>query len=317
MRIISKSVFCSLLALSIGNAVDAKAQSIVFNFTGSNQTYQVPSNVSNLQISLWGAGGGDLGGSGAYVSGLLAVTPGATLSIIVGSGGSFGFGGIPGGFGGGGGGGGTHDLLGGAGGGGTFIFSGSTLLVAAAGGGGGLHRTTNGGQAVGGAGGIEVGGDGNSPGDGLGGTQTAGGATTFGMAGSLYQGGNSSGGGGGGGYYGGGAGGNVGDIYLSGGGGSSFIDNLAQAITGAGGIGTAAGTLPGGTSDPNYIAGIGFGGRYAFPDDPTGNGGNGLLVIAAKQDAAAPEPSAISLLALPLTVSIIATKRSRRRRSQG
>jgi trimeric autotransporter adhesin len=76
----------------------------IFTYSGSDQSYTVPSGVSSVTISMWGAGGGPgqaggFGGGGAYVNGTLAVTAGMSLRIIVGQGGS---GGATGSYGGGG-----------------------------------------------------------------------------------------------------------------------------------------------------------------------------------------------------------------------
>jgi trimeric autotransporter adhesin len=67
----------------------------IFTYSGSDQSYTVPSGVSSVTISMWGAGGGPgqaggFGGGGAYVNGTLAVTAGMSLRIIVGQGGSVG-----------------------------------------------------------------------------------------------------------------------------------------------------------------------------------------------------------------------------------
>ena len=64
----------------------------IFNYTGAYQTYTVPSGVSSVSVYMWGAGGGrvqfaQLAGGGAYVTGILPVTPGETLRLIVGAGG--------------------------------------------------------------------------------------------------------------------------------------------------------------------------------------------------------------------------------------
>ena len=67
----------------------------IFSYTGADQSYTVPSGVTSVTISMWGAGGaggaaGGYGGGGAYVNGTLAVTAGMSLRIIVGQGGSVG-----------------------------------------------------------------------------------------------------------------------------------------------------------------------------------------------------------------------------------
>ena len=211
-----------------------------FSYTGADQTFVVPSRTSYISVTLYGAGGNAKGG---YVSGNLAVTPGTTLTIIVGQAahqwdtGNYGLSTY--------GGGGTGFNYGDSGAGMTAIKSGATLLVVAGGGGGGGY---NGG---GGAGGGLVGADGlpyntvNTAIVGKGGTQSAGGAAGTGnfngVAGSSGTGGaggdRGSGrgysGGGGGGYYGGGGGANNqggDDACGGGGGGSSYVVNLTGTV---------------------------------------------------------------------------------------
>ena len=66
-----------------------------FVYTGSLQTFTVPAGVTSVNIQIWGAGGGGgmgtstVGGAGAYITGLLAVTPGQVLSLIVGGPGTY------------------------------------------------------------------------------------------------------------------------------------------------------------------------------------------------------------------------------------
>ena len=70
-----------------------------YSYTGSNQTFTVPSNVSSFQVYMWGAGGGGgsstsssvrvsgHGGAGGYVAGTLSnYSAGQTFSILVGQG---------------------------------------------------------------------------------------------------------------------------------------------------------------------------------------------------------------------------------------
>jgi len=70
-----------------------------YSYTGSNQTFTVPSGVSSFQVYMWGAGGGGgsstgssvrisgNGGSGGYVAGTLSnYSAGQTFSILVGQG---------------------------------------------------------------------------------------------------------------------------------------------------------------------------------------------------------------------------------------
>jgi hypothetical protein len=194
-----------------------------------------------------------LGGAGGQARGTLAVTPGESLTVIVGQKGSQTAGTT---YGGGGAGPGTN--IGASGGGRTAIQRASSDL-ATAGGGGGFGRG-GGGIFDGGAGGGTTGsiGGGNDPG--RGGTQSAGGAAGGGTAtaGSSGQGGNGdNGGGGGGGYYGGGGGwdGNGGG---AGGGGSSYIALMTNATTTTGG---------GAATDTNGSATI----TYSIPTYRPGN----------------------------------------------
>lgn len=158
-----------------------------------NGTFEVPANCSSLNIQMWGGGGGSggrmtvgggllggAGGQGGYVSNnALSVTPGATLQVYVGKGGTKGTGGgstasspRAGGAGGvgftNGGAGGTGQasagvhIAGGGGGGGSsaLVQSGTPIIVAGGGGGGGGSRQNRstcdgyGGVASGGTGGV-------------------------------------------------------------------------------------------------------------------------------------------------------------------
>ena len=65
-----------------------------FSYTGSDQTFTVPTGVTTIQVTLWGAGGGGsgnsgVGGAGAFVQGLLSVQAGQTYKIVVGQGGQY------------------------------------------------------------------------------------------------------------------------------------------------------------------------------------------------------------------------------------
>ncbi len=145
----------------------------IFNYTGADQSFTVPANVTNLSVKLWGAQGGsdlDIGGYGGYVSGTLNVTPGAILNIISGGGGgSWDYGNSAGGYGGGGN---SISSCGGGGGGRSAIQINGSDLVTAGGGGGALWTR---GSNPGGAEGTGSGGAGGSTGDcwgspGIGGT---------------------------------------------------------------------------------------------------------------------------------------------------
>jgi hypothetical protein len=185
---------------------------LTFNYTGGSQRFGVHPQVTSFKVTLLGAGGGSHGGStyvsggnGGYVSGVLRVTPGDMLDIIVGGGG--GPLGVAG-FGGGGTGWNTQSTYLSApnapgGGGGRTAICRNGVDVVTAGGGGGAGRGTGGTNGKGGAGGSTTGGSG---GDGLlkngsGGTQSAGGAPVSpvtgltntqaaSITGSQYQGGN-------------------------------------------------------------------------------------------------------------------------------
>lgn len=228
-------------------------QQVVFNATGAEQSFVVPSGVTSITVvALGGRGGAGIngapGGSGARVQGVLAVTPGSTLYIQVGgngaNAGSAGAGSAgAGGFNGGGPGGGGFPLSGGGGGGASDIRTlsrtapstlGSRLLVAAGGGGGG-----GGDQGVGGGGGNA-----GSPGGGATSGAQGGGAgtaTAGGGNGSLGLGGNgggtgepAAGGGGGAGLYGGGGGSAGGSGAGGGGGGSNFTGDATSPSTSIG-----------------------------------------------------------------------------------
>jgi hypothetical protein len=232
-------IFYISTTTSTANAIYNSAPIIsnTFNYTGSTQSFLVPS-VTTVTVTLYGAGGGAAGG---LVSGYFAVTPNETLTIAVG-----------------------QASINSGGGGLTSIQRGSTLVVVAGSGGG----TGYGGAAAGVGGGL-TGGNGGVWNDnvtppyncaGLGGTQTAGGAGGqgninqgngnagvgsaggYGVGGTsgsgAYAGGGGAGyyGGGGGGYYGGGQNGDGG-----GGGGSSYVALLTGPVVNTQGGGSAAG----------------------------------------------------------------------------
>jgi hypothetical protein len=277
-----------------------------FTYTGSNQTFVVPATTTSIRVYMWGAGGGgntNYGGAGAMVQGVLTTTPGETLNILVGQGGT-----INGTttFGGGGAGGGNmtssaagigysgngYPNNGGSGGGRSAIQRSGTdptndIVVAGGGGGGTFFSSDYGGSAT--FSGTANPGAGGLPG--LGGTQSAGGAGGGtgqygqGLGGSRGIGGNTynnniynGGGGGGGGYYGGGAGGTNGGDGAGGGGGSSFTNNLSL-ISGQSVLGfnsTNGYTAPN-TASTYYVSGVGNG-APAISSNPRA-GGNGLVVI--------------------------------------
>ena len=245
-----------------------------------SQTFQVPAAISpaKLTVYMWGAGGGSgtgSGGAGAFIQGMLTVTPGDTLTIIVGGGGvvngtgTFGGGGDSG----------AWDSA--SGGGRSAIQLSGTELVDVGGGGGAGYQGNSGGAAnysptINGGAGYT--GGGNTYG-GYGGTQTAGGAAVAGapfsyspwqaaLPGSYLQGGaaGSFGGGGGGGFYGGAGGGTSSVNGCGGGGGSSYTTNTAfTLITGSNSPNT--GSQAPATSSPYYASGV------------AASGGNGLIVL--------------------------------------
>ena len=222
------------------------SQTVVFNYTGSTQSYTVPSGVFSVVVDARGAKGGaglySRGGFGGRVQCTMAVTPGDVLYAFVGDSGIV-TGGLStlssGGYNGGG----SGANYGGGGGGGTDIRIGGIALsnrkLVAGGGAGGGYYSSSIDFDRGGSGGnivaehgywnntVTYGGGAGSP--------FAGGAgdtySTPGTAGGFGFGGNSStltsGGGGGGGYFGGGGGSSSG-----GGGGSSYTDtSICTVIT--------------------------------------------------------------------------------------
>ena len=216
----------SITSASIANLVPGAAAAAVFGYTGGLQYWTCPIGVTQVTITLKGAGGGNYndyqyyGPAGGTLSGTLYTVPGDTYTILVGGGGrnegGWWTGQGQGGYGGGGNGN-SYQYGGGAGGGGrsSVTYNSVEILVAGAGGGCGSYGT------LGGFGGGSTGG--TAPSGGTGGTQSGGG--TGAASGSSGTGGSSSsqGGGGGAGYYGGGAG-----YYGYGGGGGSSYYTTAQ-----------------------------------------------------------------------------------------
>ncbi len=223
------------LPLVVNTCTSGAVVSQTFAFTGSTQTFVVPSGVTTLTIETWGAQGGanwvNNTNFGGYSKATFSVTPGQTLAVNAGGQPTT----ITGGFNGGG----TGDGAGKGGGGASDVRIApytltDRIIVGGGGGGAGFWSSLH---VVGGVGGGLVGGDGfrNTTLDmgGLGGTQTAGGAhgtcssfSNVAMAGSFGNGGNAGGNscgcegyGGGGGWYGGASSGNC----RGGGGGSGYI----------------------------------------------------------------------------------------------
>ncbi|MCF8449186.1 MAG: hypothetical protein K9G49_04875, partial [Taibaiella sp.] len=256
-----------LVALSLGWNLAATAQTTTFNYTGSVQTYTVPSGVTSLLVDIQGAAGGasywgGLGGAGGRVQCQLTVTPGSVLNLYVGgkgaNGQSFCATGA-GGFNGGASNGGKYYSA--SGGGASDIRIGGTSLSdrkIVAGGGGGTGANCFSTSDRGGDGGGLTGGNGRTCGsydgcyDAQGGRQAtfANGSPCFGAStyqGTLGNGGSPQGGcyysgSGGGGYYGGGSA----HYYGMGGGGSSFTDAaLCSSVTHQQGFNTVASSTTG------------------------------------------------------------------------
>jgi len=247
----------------------------VFNYTGSAQTFTVPTDVTSISVDAYGASSSVSSGNyagycgsgyqakGGRVQTSLSVTPGQTLYIYVGGMSVYCYSGsnncLPlsnqaGGWNGGGNGSGNGE----AGGGATDIRLGGTsmsdrVIVAGGAGGAGSYCTNGGGHG----GGLTAGNGtydnsyyGSSNGYGYGGSQSSGGNGGYNVHsnvsagdGSLGQGGNGvqSGGGGGGGYYGGGAGAYE---YCTGGGGSSYTHpTLCSSVVHTQGVQTGSGQL--------------------------------------------------------------------------
>lgn len=249
----------NLSAFFICVSVSCISQTATFNYTGTVQTYIVPSGITSVNVDVRGAGGSvdgaglGVAGKGGRVQATLLVTPLETLFVFVGGAGSV----MTGGFNGGGNGGTANTGPSGGGGGGmSDIRQGgnsiSDIVIAGGGGGGcGGYIGVNGGNggnisaqagtngaATGGAGGTQLAG-----GNGGNGAGNCGLVGTAGTAGQGGTGGNTTcgngfggGGGGGGGYFGGGGGGAA--AYLAccpdwsggGGGGSSFAHTTATSV---------------------------------------------------------------------------------------
>lgn len=208
--------------------------STTYSYTGSNQTFTVPTGLTSFVVDIMGAGGGSQGGSGSggtggRTQGTRTASAGQSYIVIVGergkttsSGSSFGGGGsYTSGHGNGGGGGGLSGIF-------LTSYTHGNSVAIAGGGGGGAYGGNSGGHGGGSSG------NGGSHGAG-GGSQSGGGSGQGGgSSGSALQGGATVGGGnggsGGGGYYGGG-GGAEGGTDTSGAGGSGYIGGLVSGAT--------------------------------------------------------------------------------------
>lgn len=275
VAIVFLSVLLFLPASAVAQAPPAclSGTEQVFSPTGAVQTYTVPPGVTAVFIDASGAAGGtSLGyapGTGVRIGAEVPVTPGETLSVLVGGEGSPSSGG------------------GGGGGGGSFVFTSGGVLLVAAGGGGGAGSTGNGYDA-------QVGTSGHDGGDstfgGAGGTDGSGGgaATAF-----------SANGGGGGGWLGDGGNG-VGTGSGEGGHRVSSPGDAAGGAPGADGGGGGYGG-GGGGSDVGGGGGGGYsggGGGYGEGDDGAGGGGSyvtpsATLSLSAIHESA--EPGSVTI----------------------
>jgi hypothetical protein len=250
-----------------------------FSYTGNIQYFTVPLGIYSIRVKCWGAGGGCgftnvAGGRGGYSQAQFSVTPGQSLSLVIGGGGTSGSLGSAALYGGGG-----NGTGGGGSGGGLCSITSSGFGIYAGGGGGTGDANTNyGGKPAGNGGGAnQSGGNAESyifqegyPGNGgFGGTTSAGGSGGFNsyleregieIDGSSLKGGNgavytSTSAGGGAGYYGGGGGGGPSG---SGGGGSGYVLNGINVLGDGGGVGGSV---------PYYL-------DVDYPGGPIGEGSN-------------------------------------------
>jgi hypothetical protein len=273
----------------LGSPAAAAPTTVTFGFTGTQQTFVVPSNICSLTVTALGGQGGAeergvAGGLGGSATATISVQPGSTLQVQVGGAGVAGQTDIPGagGFPDGGAALGPANAAGGGGGGSSAVYQGGTAtsnrVVVAGGGGGsafGFISSKSGGAGGGSAG--QAGGDADGiPGSGgQGGTQMG-----PGMGGT----GNSSTSGGNGGQPNGGTGGDSllggaggGGGFFGGGGGSAAIG--ATGASGGGG-GGGSGFTPNGTG---LVQGVQTGnGQVTITFDPAAGGCPASAVISAQ-----------------------------------
>lgn len=273
-----------LLKLPAGSEAGAPLVPLtaVYSVTGTHAV-TVPAGYDKATLKVWGPGGGgpragtDAGGGGGFAQSQVSVTPGETLTVVVGAGGAAGSGGA--------------SIAGG--GALTGVFRGSTLstatpLAIAGGGGGGAFGTTTH-SAQGGAGGGNLGADGehvNITPAATGGTQSVGGTSAGGGTNGAYLTAGiaaasadalSNSAHGGAGYYGGG-GGNSGNNYArAGAGGSGYVPASGSPLLAPGAptpTNTAgSGATPANNADADYTSPAGVGGAVGAA------GGAGRIVI--------------------------------------
>lgn len=253
---------------SVANSQTRATNQQTFSYTGAQQSFTVPTGVTQITVTANGASGAGkvrrrtgVGGTGGLVTATIPVTPGETLAIFVGGKGAQAEAGGKGGFNGGGDGGvageGSANAGNGGGGASDVREGGSALLnrvvVAGGGGGGGgfaggyvAGPGGNGGGLVGKDGGFQHIGSGPSGEGGGGGTQSSGGkggasihrgsfpTSAHGKRGKLGVGGN----GGGDSNSGNGGGGGGGGYFGGGGGGAGSLGT--SGVGGGGGGGGAS-----------------------------------------------------------------------------
>ena len=291
----------SAVAANVGTVgITCMAGTQSFTTPGSF-TWTVPAGITSVSIVAIGGGGGGsgtfgsyvglVGGAGAVVNSTLTVTPGQTLNLVVGGGGTAGTSflvGVSGPFGGGGGGGssnidaGTADqiIAGGGGGGGAaapkYVGGLPGSVGGNAGGVGGAGGNGGGRSSTGGVASTEPGGNGGSGGTGgaetpsgdpglngaAGGNGNGGAGGTGGGDGSVPSPGGSGGSG-----IGAGTGGSDTATYRSGGGGGGYGGGASGTLGGGGGAGGSTG--PAGSTFAPAANGGG----------PATNGGDGSIVI--------------------------------------
>ena len=268
--------FAFLVGASVAALAASAVEAATFNYTGSVQSFLVPTTGLYTLVAAGAQGGnssGALGGLGARVSGQLELTSGETLFVAVGGRGG-------------------PNVVVGGGGGGTFIYRDfSTPLAVAGGGGPGLAGTSGGGNygsgPYSGSGGF--GGQRGTASSGAGG----GGFLSYGRSSNYANGGGGSfdlfsggGGTGGDGGFGGGGGGGHYEGAGGGGGGGGFSGGRGAGPSYTGGLGGGSFLAAGATSgllEEGVNSGFG-----SASIDLVGGGGGGPPAV--------PEPSSWAML---------------------